>query len=509
MHLLAPTRPARPTLLRAGAGAVATLLLCATGVAGAGAATAAEPVLYDASTGTGVVQVVLRLPTALPGVPNPVELSLIGTEGEGFRGAGDEEDVTSATSFLAGGNLVDESPLSPVLQPLSRTVSADLSDPGPVSASAIEVPSNPLGLTLDVGEQSAAVVPAKGTATSAGTVADASLGSLRALGLGAALDPVLGPLNAALAQIVTQAAPLTDAISAVPTLPTVPIPNPLAPILGGPATISTPAVGGPTVSGTVSELPARVKALTDQLLDGAAVQLTGIDTAQTITPTATDVTATGRSKLADIELFGGLVTITASEASATAKAALTKSAASTSASATLIEVEVSDAFGTLLMAVASEKGITAGLLDGSLGQALDPLVRPTVAAVDAALNTVLTQLTGLLESLNAGAKLIKQGTVSQEVSADGRSAEASATPAEVTLGLPVAPDLLTVSVGAVDALAAVAPAPVAPVAAPAPTPVPRALPRTGGDDVLPATAAGLLLAGLTVVAVRRRRAVTE
>lgn len=110
---------------------------------------------------------------------------------------------------------------------------------------------------------------------------------------------------------------------------------------------------------------------------------------------------------------------------------------------------------------------------------------------------MLAQLTALLESLNAGAKLIKQGTVSEEVAADGRSAEASATPAEVTIGLPVAPDLLTVSIGAVEALAAVAPAPVA-----------QSLPRTGAQDALPTAAAALLLAGLATVAVRRRRLAT-
>ncbi|MCW2666434.1 MAG: hypothetical protein JWN57_1396, partial [Frankiales bacterium] len=460
MHLPALPRSVRPARARLGAGAVATLLLCATGVAGAAPAAAAEPVRYDAAAGTGVVQLVLRLPAALPGVPNPVELSLLGTEGEGFRGAGDDEDVTSAASFLAGGNLVDDSPLSPLLEPLSRTLTADLQEPGPATAGVLEVPDNPLGLDLTVGSQAAAVVPSSGRATSEGTLAAASLGSLRALGLGAALDPALEPLHAALAQIVQQTTPLTDALAALPTLPSVPVPNPLAPILGGPATIPTPAVGGPAVSGTVRELPARVKALTDQLLDGAAVALTGVDTGQSIRPTATSVTAAGRANVASIALFGGLVTVQASQASASATAARTRSAASTQASATLLEVTISDAFGTLLQAVASEKGVTAGLLDGALGQALDPAVRPTVAAVDAALNTVLAQLTSLLESLNAGAKLIKQGTVSEQVAADGRSAEATATPAEVTLGLPVAPDLLTLSVGAVEALAAVAPAPV-------------------------------------------------
>lgn len=347
-----------------------------------------------------------------------------------------------------------------------------------------------------------------GKATSAGTLTDASLGSLRSLGLGAALDPVLGPLNDALAQLVTQSAPLTDAVATLPTLPSVPVPNPLAPILGGPATIPTPAVGGPAVSGTVRELPARVQALTDQLLDGAAVDITGVDTAQSISPTATSVTAAGRSDLASVELFGGLVTLKASQATASATAALTKSAASTDASATLVEVEIADAFGELLQLVASEKGITAGLLGGTLGQTLEPAVRPTVAAVDAALNTVLAQLTALLESLNAGAKLIKQGTVSEEVAADGRSAEASATPAEVTIGLPVAPDLLTVSIGAVEALAAVAPAPVAAPSPAAVAPVAQSLPRTGAQDALPTAAAALLLAGLATVAVRRRRLAT-
>ncbi|MCW2776374.1 MAG: hypothetical protein JWN17_99 [Frankiales bacterium] len=493
-----------PTPRRARAAAVVTAATLVAGgsLAAAPAAFAADPVQYTATTGTGVVDLVLTLPAALPavpGLPNPIELTLLGTQGQAV-GKTTGADTSRASSFLAGGNLVTDSPLSALLAPLSRTVTATLASPSPASGAAIAVPDNPLGLGLDVGDQTAAVTKLTGANKATSQVAQADLGSLGSLGLGALLDPLFGGLNTAVSTLVTQAAPLTSGLSAIPALPSIPVPNPLAPVLGGPATIPTPTVGGSTVAATVNELPARIAALEKQLRDGAVVHLNALDTSESVVPTATQVVASGRAKLASADLFGGLVTVDATEAVATAKAASTKSAASSDASATLVQVHVADSFGELLNAVASDKGITAGLLGGSLGMALDPTVRPTVAAVDGALNTVLAQLTGLLQSLGGGAQLIQQGTVTKTVSADGRKAEAHASPALVSVGLPVAPNLVRLAIGKADAVAAVTPAAVT---APPAEPAPQSLPRTGGD-----TGAGLvalLLAGGGLVLYRRRR----
>ena len=481
-----------------------TVIALAAAPGAASAATAKRELLYNTTTSTGVVQLVLALPStvpALPGVPNPVVITLLGTDAQGHHGA-TGADVATAHSYLAGGSLVTDSALSAVLGPLNRTVTASLSDPGDKSEGLITAPSNPLGLGLGVVTQKAGVSAATRAATSSSTLADASLGSLRSLGLGTVLEPALAQLNAALATVTDQASPLTGAISGLPALPVISVPNPLSGVVTGvPATISTPALSGATLSSTVNELPAQIEALTDKLLDGDVVKLNAVSTKQALTPAATSVTAAGDAGVASVDLFGGLVQVTASQAKVSAKAGLTKSAASSTAAATLVSVKVSDDFGDLLQLVASEKGLTAGLLDGTLGQTLSPTVEAVVATVDAALDTVLEELTGLLSSLNAGASAIKQGTTSKTVSADGHSAEAHAVPAEVVLGLPVAPDLLTLSIGKADAVAglSVASAVVAAPDAPA-----EELPHTGLADQAGLLALGVIVVGAATAAYRRR-----
>lgn len=482
----------------------ATALL--TVAAGAGSASAATSDLqYRSTTDTGVVQLVLRLPgtvPALPGVPNPLVLTLLGTDAQGFHGAG-SADVATAHSYLAGGSLVTDSALAAVLGSLNRVVTSDLAHPGTTSATALSVPSNPLGLGLNVIAQQATTRSADRSAASSSNLTNAFLGSLRSLGLGTALDTSLAQLDAALATITSGSAALTSALSALPALPTVTVPNPLQPVLGGTPTITTPTLSGTTLTSAISELPAQVDALTAKLTDGALVSLDGVDTAQSILPATSSVTAAARSKLLGVDLFGGLVHLSATQASATAKAGLTRSAASSATSATLLALKVSDAFGTLLQAVASDKGITAGLLDGSLGQTLNGVTTPLVQTVDDALNTVLAQLTSLLATLDSGASLIQQGTTSSKTSADGRSVEAHAVPAQVRIGLPVAANLLTLSIGKADAVSAVSLAAPPVVTPPATT---AQLPHTGLSDSTPLLALGLLGAAGAAVAVRRRTA---
>jgi len=494
-------RPTRRRLVRAAAGATAGVVLGASALVAAQPAAAAgsgSPILYRATT--GVVQLVLTLPAgaaALP-IPRPAVLTLIGTDGAGLHSAG-TPDVARTDSFLAGGSLITGTPASAALSPLGRVLTADLAHPHPVAPPALTVPPNPLGLNLGVGAQTASVQPTT-SSTASSTLAKASLD---ALGLAPVLDPAEKQLETALAALKPATKRISEAISKLPALP-LPgtVPNPLQPITGGPATIPTPAVSGPVLSSVVDTLPAQVQALLDRLIKGAVVQLDGaLDTGQGISPATDSATATGHTNLADLQLFGGLVVVKASQATATATAGLTKSAASAGASATLVQVTVSDAFGTLLKAVASDQGVTASLLDGALGMGLDKTTKSLVMAADAALNTLLQQLTDVLMMLNSGAKLIKQGTATHTVSPDGRTAQAHAVPAQVTLGLPGAPNLVQVSVGRADAVVAVA-APIAPVA---PVAVGAALPRTGLEQGGTAAAALLLVSGLGLVALRRRR----
>lgn len=493
-------------LARVAACTAATALL--TTAAGVSSANAAKPELhYSSTTGTGAVQVVLTLPSgvpALPGVPNPLVLTLLGTDGTDFHGTSAASDVATAHSYLAGGSLVSDSGLAAILGPLNRTLTADLAHPGLKSANVIAVPSNPLGLALDVANQTANVNAASRQALSSSNLTTASLGSLSSLGVGAVLSPTLATLTTAVSTVTTQTAALTSALSAVPTLPAVTVPNPLSPILGGPPTITTPTLSGAALSTAVGGLPAQIQAITDKLLNGAVVQINGVTTSQGILPAVSSVTANAQSQLLSVELFGGLVSIDATKALASAKAGLTRGSAATDASATLLSLKVSDSVGDLLTLVANDKGITAGLLDGSLGQTLSGPTQALVTTVDGALNTVLAQLTTLLSTLNSGADLIQQGTVTKTVSSDGHKAESHAAPAQVLVGLPVAPDLLTIAVGKADAVSALSvttPSTVTPV-----TPVTPELPHTGVSEQAGALALLLLLVAGGTVVLRRRTA---
>jgi len=464
----------------------------------AAAAGSGSPILYRATTGTGVVQLVLTLPAgaaALP-IPRPAVLTLIGTDGAGLHSAG-TPDVARTDSFLGGGSLITGTPASAALHPLGRVLTADLAHPHPVAPPALTVPPNPLGLKLGVGVQTASVQPTT-SSTASSTLAKASLD---ALGLSPVLDPLSAQLNSAATALTTAAKPLTTALGTIPPLPSMTFPDPLQP-LGGPSTITTPKdLSGKTLATGITTVPAQVQALLDKLRNGAVVQLDGLDTGQAISPATSSATATGHTNLADIQLFGGLVVVKPSQATATATAGLTKSEAAAGASATLVQVTVSDAFGTLLQAVASDQGVTASLLDGALAKPLVSPERDLIKAANAALKTLLNQLTEVAMMLNSGAKLIKQGTATHTVSPDGRTAQAHAVPAQVTLGLPGAPNLVQVSVGRADAVVAVA-TPVAPVARVA---VVAVLPRTGLEQGGTAAAALLLVSGLGLVALRRRR----
>jgi LPXTG-motif cell wall-anchored protein len=483
--------------------AATALLTSAAGVSSATAATGQPELHYRSTTATGAVQVVLNLPStlpALPGVPNPHVLTLLGTDATDFHGTSTASDIATAHSYLAGGSLVTDSGLAAILGPLNRTLTADLAHPGLMSANALTVPTNPLGLALDVANQTASVTTASKQALSSSNLTSASLGSLTSLGLGAVLTPTLATLNTALSTVTTQTAALTSALSAVPALPPVTIPNPLSPILGGPSTITTPTLSGTTLSTAVAELPAQVQAILDKLLDGAVLTINGVDTSEGILPAASTVAATAQSHLLSIELFGGLVSVDATKALASAKAGITHSSAGADASATLLSLKVSDSLGDLLTLVANDKGLTAGLLDGSLGQVLSGPTQALVTTVDGALNTVLAQLTTLLSSLNSGANLIQQGTVTKSVSADGHRAESHAVPAQVLVGLPVAPDLLTIAVGKADAVSALSvtnPTAVTPAVE---------LPHTGASGQAGALALLLLLAAGGTLVLRRRTA---
>jgi LPXTG-motif cell wall-anchored protein len=482
--------------------ATAALLTVAAGTGSAAAATQKKGLLYKATSSTGVVQLQLNLPVALPSVPNPAVLTLLGTDAQAFRGLSGA-DVTTARSFLAGGNLVTGSALAGLLAPLNRVVTATLASPGLHTANTLAVPSNLLGLGLNVGDQLANVNALTRLASSGGQLSSAQLGSLRSLGLGAALDTALGTLTTALTTVTSQTGALTSALSTLPSLPALSLPNPLAGLIPGvPATISTGTLSGAALASTIAGLPAQVQAVLTQLTDGALVSLGTVTTSQDVTPSVSTLVSKATTAATNVSLLGGLVKIVATNAAVAATSGLTPQTAKASASPTLLSVTIADALTNLLSLTASDKGITAGLLDGSLlGSTLSAVLAPIVATINTALNTVLDELTSLLSSLNSGAQLITQGTSSKKVSANGHQAEAHAVPAQVTIGLPVAPDLITLSIGKADVLSALsvaAPTTITPVTTPE-------LPHTGGSGNAAVLALVLVALAGGVVGVRRRQ----
>ncbi len=489
--------------------AALALAVSAVAVVPAHAATNDRPLSTRATASASVVSLALNLPAALPavpGVPRPLTLDLLAVEGGGLHDAtGKTADLARALSSLAGGTVVTQTPLKAVLD---RSLTATQAKPGTQTANLLAVPANPLGLRLAAAPQSATA--AVGTAlgsTSRAQVVTSGLGSLADLGAGAAVDALLGTLTTATQAIGAGATPLTDALGGVTSqIPSVEVPNPLGGVLGGPATITTPATTPSTFTDLLAkDLPAQLAAIQAKLRDGAILSLNGLDAQQAVKGLRGSkvTTASASSNLTDLALFGGLVTVTASKSSATATAGGTPGTGLADGSATLIKVTVGNELGDLLNALVSDKGITVGLLDGTtLGKQLDETTKGLVSTVDAALNTALAQVVGLLETLNSGAKLIQQGTFTKKVSKDGTSAEAHATPAQVTIGLPGLPNLVQLSIGKSDA-AASAQVVAAPVLLPrTPTSTPVALPRTGGSTALAIVG---LMTLLGAAAIRRRQ----
>lgn len=489
--------------------AALTLAVSAGALTPAHAATPKAPLSTRATASAAVVALALNLPDALPavpGVPRPLTLNLVSVDGGGLHDAtGRTSDLTNALSSLASGTVVTQTPLKSVLQ---RDLRADQAKPGTQRADLLSVPANPLGLSLAVAPQTVtATVGAALGGTSRTQVVTSGLGSLASLGAGAAVDAILDPATAAVATIGGQAKPLTDALGSVTSqLPSTTVPNPLAPVLGGPATITTPKTTPEVFTRLLAtDVPAQLAAIKDKLRNGAVVTLNGLDAQQaTSNLTGGVVRSTASSNLTDVSLFGGLVTVTATKSSANAVAGGAAGTGKASGSATLAQVRIGTQLGDLLNALVSDKGITVGLLDGTLlGEELDATTRDLVATVDASLNTALAQVVTLLETLNSGAKLIRQGTVTQSVSKDGKSAQAHATPAQVTLGLPGLPNLVQLSLGRSDAVVgAQQVVPVTPVLLPRTPQGVTSLPRTGASTTL------ALLGGMTLlgaVATRRRR----
>ena len=542
------------TSLRRGRQLLALALASTTVVVAAGAsAAAAAPAgtttssLYSGSADSSAVQLVLTLPSALsavtgaagPLLPNPIDLSLIRSTGM-VTHDGKNADVSTSASDLAQGSLVSNSALTPALTPLlSHTVTSSLTTPNPAPFALASLPPNPLGLNLNLTPLTAITNPGTKSTSADGGVANGALASLSTLApqvtvplqsalttvntqLGSALTQLTAALGTAAAPVSSVTVPLAGALTGIPTV-TVPA-TPLTPattvsvgtLLGGSL---TDPVGQLTT--TLNNLPALIAKVEDELLNGAALSLDGVSSTENVAPLGAGTESTGAANVATINLFGGLVQVQATRASADAVAPGTAGKATSTSSATLLKVVVGQDIGNLLTLIADDNGLTAGLLTGS-SPVIGTALQPVLTTVNGALAGVLSALTGLLQGLNSDAKILQQGTATHSVSADGTHAEAHATPAEVSIGLPGAANLIALSLGKVDVVAnqqnisttTTATPVTTTVKPPTVTTVPRRpakpvapakkLAYTGADLPLTAGAALVLLGAAAGIARRRR-----
>lgn len=502
--------------------------------------------LFSGTTDSSAVQLVVTFPAQLNAVfsqlagtplavPNPLSVALIHTSGSA-RHDGRSADTSTATSDLINGSLVDSSALTPVLGQLKRTVVASLTNPSPATATLASVPPNPLKLSLSAGTVAASASKADRSNAGTGNLASAGLLSLKAIGVPQQLQDALNQITAALQTVVAQAAPLTTVLNGLPSLPAVPAMSlapvtgplagtPLAPVAAAIPT-STPAIPSlspQALTDLLNQLPATLNALIDQLLNQPLISLGAASTSQSIKPAGSGTLSSAAANIGDINILGGLITVTATKASAVADATGVAGKATSDASATLAKVSVSPngPLANLLTVIADDKGLAAALGGLGVGGALQPTLDAAVAALNNGLNAALMQLNSLLQTLGGGAQVLQQGTVSKSVSPDGKHAEAHAVPAKVTLGLPGAANLVALSLGSADAVADRAPAitpvttPITVVAPPAikvptketlvirPSTPSKKLAFTGGDLPLTGGAAALLL--LAGAGLARRR----
>jgi len=509
--------------LATASGVTVVAAVASAGAAGAATTPNGGDTLYRGTADASAVQLVLTLPdqlTAATGavLPNPADLSLIRTTGQALHD-GKSPDVATSTADLAGGNVVTASALAPALTALNQNVTATLANPRPAafSGGTIDPASNPLRLGFALGPLTAGTNPTDRSTDSAGALVRTTAGSLADLLPAPALqglDSLIAEINTALTSATAALAPVTSAVGGLappPGLPPISVPNPLASVVPGtPSTITVPTTGinGGAVADAVNQLPAQVAALIARLRNGALVTVNGVTTSQSVKPGGTATVSSGAANVGDVSLFGGLVSLVATKATATASAGAAAGKAAANASATLVEIRVSNDLGDLLKLVASEQGVTADLLSGTaLGSALNAATKDALTTVNASLNALLAELTSLLQMLGSSAKIIQQGTVTKSTSPDGRHAEAHATPAQVAVGLPVAPNLVALSLGKVDVVAdrqVVPPVAVAPAGVTRPTVPERKLAFTGASLPLTAGLAAGLLAVAAALARRRR-----
>lgn len=468
---------ARLTMRRGAISALAiagstSLLLTATP---AGATGTHAPAYYAGSASGDVLGLTLKLPTALPNLPNPLQIGLVHVDGKVLHDpqhiVGNTVGSAESTASLASGTLVDS--LQKTLHvAINRVAHVELGKGATSqSTSLLDIPAKPVA-DLSVGSLSASLNKVTDAALSAADGVSATLGTADDLLGKATVDAVsstLQPLVDQLQQTVNQ---ILGQLSNV----------------GG----SNPVVQ--TVTDTVNTILSKVQTLVANLGTTPLVGINVHDTSQTIAPSGNGAQAQSKLGLVSVDLLGGLLSVTGFSSGATAFAnGLAHGAHVTSfATKPIVKVDAADA----LCAQLTVNGISLCKSSG------------LPASIQQQVNNLLAQLSGQLTKLEStllkGTITIGEVPGTSHVDSAGRFASVTAPSygvnlanvARLTLGSGV-----TASVSATQAAPAKVKAAAAAPKPQAPAP-PVQLPHTGANLGLIGAVALLLLGGAAVL--RRR-----
>jgi LPXTG-motif cell wall-anchored protein len=465
--------------LALGAFALASTTTLATVVAAspAAAATHNTPAYYAGQAQGNALGLNIDLPVKLPLLPNPLSLNLIHLQGKSVHDplhlAGNTSAIATSTASLITGTLVDT--LEKTLNiNLNRTVSVALNTVSHAETSLLDIPAKPLA-DLSIGDLVANLVKSTDATDSAAKTIAANIGTG---------NDLLG------AQTVSQIQNLLNSTNLTTTLQ-----NTVNQVLSTlqNVTQNTPVVGDAvtTVTNTVNAVLAKVTNLINHLGTTPLVSLVVHDTSQHVAPFANGVQSNSSMGLVDVNVLGGLLSISGfhSQAMAFANGKPGEARTSTSATKPLIKINAADA----LCAQLDTNGISLCNVDG-LG---------LPASITSQVNGLLKTLSGVINQITSkilsGVPLISETAGTTHVSQDGKTATAIAPSYNISVG-----HLLTVTLGnGVSAsAAALQNKPSKVVVFNNPENTPRALPNTGSNYALMGVLAMSLLG---IAAVVRRR----
>lgn len=470
-------RRRRGVALGAFALASTTTLAAVAAASPAAAATNHAPAYYAGQAQGNALGLNIDLPVKLPLLPNPLSLNLIHLQGKAVHDplhlAGNTSAISTSTASLITGSLVNT--LENTLHVnLNRTVTVALNTVSHAENSLLDIPAKPLA-DLSIGDLVADLNKTTDATSSAAKTIAANVGTG---------NDILG------AQTVSQIQNLLNQTNLTSTLQ-----NTVNQVLSTlqNVTQSTPVVGQAvnTVADTVNAVLAKVTNLVNHLGTTPLVSLVVHDTAQHVAPFANGVQSASSMGLVDVNVLGGLLSITGFHNSATAFAngIAGQAKAFTSGTKPLIKINAADA----LCAQLDTNGISLCNVDG-LGLPAD-----VTSQVNGLLKTLSDEINQITSKILSGVPLISETPGTTHVSADGKTATAVAPAYNIAVG-----HLLTVTLGnGVSAsAAALQNKPQKVVVFNHPETTPHGLPNTGSNYPLMGV---LALSLLGIAAVVRRR----